>query len=150
MDNRSETDAVAQWKENGKTIFVYKFKFFNRLQNEFQVCDSLESVRQAHELEAACVIENSKQLFSVVHVSLDAENNGVWRSVNIDSAEEDGQFQVFDQQTGQHILVNGKAEALSKRNELLTSYCQFTRPKIFVNYIDENGVVSSDWEPLTA
>ncbi len=58
--------------------------------------------------------------FSLVYVEVNG-NNTVWRNA-LDADPEDGNYQVFNHNTGQHEAFDNKADACARMQELKTQF----------------------------
>lgn len=133
-------NTIAVWRSAGKTMLPHSYKcrdevFLNKQAAEIGAVSAKQKFKK-----------DSKDLFPVVLEQINENGDSTWTPVDIEKTENEGDFQVFNQTTGMHTKVIGKENALAKRNEFLDAYCDEMKWPIEINYIDEQGNTTSDWE----
>ena len=133
-------NTIAVWRIAEKTMLPHSYKYGSEIfANQQDAKNAALAAKQKFKQE-------TKNLFPVVLEQFNENGDATWTPVDIENFENDGDFQVFDQMSGKHTKVTGKENALAKQNEFLDAYCNTLQWKIEVNYADEQGNTTSDWE----
>ena len=103
----------------GCNILIYQIN--NKITSEFDYAET-------EELANAKLIENRDALvaremfrFSVAKVTVEGFNT-TWDNADLENDSEDGQYQVFNQNTGQHEQYSLLSEAKNRQQELINLF----------------------------
>jgi len=141
-------NTIEVWRTAGLTFTEHQYRFFNFGTNTFQIFESkdeaitiLNSAREDFKLL-------NKAFFSVVIENVNENGDAVWSFIDIDNYDKDENFQVFNQLTGLHTKIFGKNNAVQLRDQFLNDYCAQQNWILEVNYINDQGDITSNWEAM--
>ena len=137
---------IQVWRVSNKNMIPNQYRFFNYLINEYEIYHSKESVNQGVLLAEKKRKSEKKNLFSAVFIQYTEDNDEIWSGVDIENFEGEGNFKIFNQATGVHTTILTKKAAIAQQNEFFNNYCKDIPFIIEVNYKDEDGNVTTDWE----
>jgi hypothetical protein len=137
---------IPVWRGSNKTMIPNQYRFFNHLTNEYEIHISKEKIDHAILVATDKRKSEKKNIFPAVFIQVTENNDGMWTSVDIEKFENEGNFKIFNQYTGLHTDMLSKKEAIAQQNEFFNNYCKDLPFIIEVNYKDEEGNVTTDWE----